>query len=50
MMKIYTTVLEFCALFLYGQKPIIKFKTSLSGIPTAFNSASLGVFSYNHKQ
>lgn len=42
MIKIYTTVLLFCALFFYGQKPIAKFTTSLSGSSISFNDTSSG--------
>ncbi len=42
MMKSITTVLLFCALFLYGQKPIAKFSTQLSSNSIAFNDESTG--------
>ncbi len=42
MIKIYTAVLLFCALFFYGQKPIAKFTTSLSGSSISFNDISSG--------
>jgi len=42
MMKLYFSALLFCALFLYGQKPIAKFTTHLSGSSIAFNDASSG--------
>lgn len=42
MMKLYSAALLFCALFIFGQKPIANFTAQQSGSSITFNDASSG--------